>query len=94
MFLDFHHWILLVSLAIRPEKLTISSDENPGTSIPGIIKEVIYIGTDLRYEVEVTEKTTLVARDQNRGGSSMHRYNRGDQVFVCWELGTASLLKE
>jgi spermidine/putrescine transport system ATP-binding protein len=81
-----------VSLAIRPEKLEVTINEIPATSIPGTIKEVIYIGTDLRYEVEVSDNTTLVVREQNRGGSATQRFQRGNQVHVCWEMGTTNLL--
>jgi spermidine/putrescine transport system ATP-binding protein len=83
-----------VSLAIRPEKLAVTRNDIPGTSIPGTIKEVIYIGTDLRYEVKISDNTILVIREQNRGGSGVQRFQRGDQINVCWEMSTSNLLTE
>lgn len=84
----------MVSLAVRPEKVTLNTEESDCISIPGTIIESIYIGTDLRYEVKISEKTTVSVREQNRTGRSEKRFRRGDNVFVCWDQERASLLTE
>jgi len=81
-----------VSLAVRPEKLSISKDKLEGISIPGSIKEVIYIGTDIRYEVKISEKTTLAIREQNRGDIAAQRFVKGERVYINWEKSNATIL--
>jgi spermidine/putrescine transport system ATP-binding protein len=83
-----------VTLAVRPEKLHLTCDDPTTTYIPGKISEVIYIGTDLRYEVKISDRTRVVVRDQNQGGDSARRFQRGENVNVCWFIENASLLTE
>jgi spermidine/putrescine transport system ATP-binding protein len=83
-----------VFLAVRPEKLVLGTTSSVDQYVPGLISEVIYIGTDLRYEVRISENTTVVVREQNRGADSAHRFERGEQVNVCWSRANASLLTE
>jgi spermidine/putrescine transport system ATP-binding protein len=83
-----------VTLAVRPEKLYLSCEDPQNAYIPGRVSEVIYIGTDLRYEVRISDRTRVVVRDQNRGGDSTRRFKRGEQVNVCWSIDNASLLTE
>lgn len=83
-----------ISLAVRPEKLFVSNNQIKENSIPGSIQEVIYIGTDIRYEVRISDYAIIAVREQNRGGSETHRFSKGDPVFVSWEEKTASLLTE
>ena len=81
-----------VVLAVRPEKLTISEEKAEGASIPGKIVETIYIGTDLRYEVQIADKKILSVREQNSRGDDAKRYQPGDEVFVCWQRDQANVL--
>ncbi|MFN2127748.1 MAG: ABC transporter ATP-binding protein [Anaerolineales bacterium] len=81
-----------VSLAVRPEKLSITRSRTEGISIPGIVKEVIYIGTDIRYEVTISDKTTVAIREQNRGNISLQRFEKGERVFLGWEEASATIL--
>ena len=81
-----------VILAVRPEKLTILKDQNEGASIPGKIVETIYIGTDLRYEVQISKEKVLSVREQNSRGENAIRYQPGDDVFVCWQRDQANVL--
>jgi spermidine/putrescine transport system ATP-binding protein len=81
-----------VSLAVRPEKLSITRSRTEGISIPGIVKEVIYIGTDIRYEVTISDKTTIAIREQNRGNISLQRFEKGERVFLGWEEASATIL--
>jgi spermidine/putrescine transport system ATP-binding protein len=83
-----------VTLAVRPEKLILSVDTPANEFVPGTISEVIYIGTDLRYEVGITDTIRVVVREQNRGGEMGKRFQRGDAVNVSWDIKNASLLTE
>lgn len=81
-----------VLLAVRPEKLSLSEKSQDGASIPGKIAETIYIGTDLRYEVQISEDLTLTVREQNSRGEQSKRYQPGEDIFVCWNKDQASVL--
>jgi spermidine/putrescine transport system ATP-binding protein len=83
-----------VYLAVRPEKLTLSTKPVQEEHIKGVITEVIYIGTDLRYEIKISAKTSVVVREQNRGEAVVRQFQRGQQVNVCWKRANASLLTE
>jgi spermidine/putrescine transport system ATP-binding protein len=83
-----------IYLAVRPEKLSLSNEKPQNESVSGVITEVIYIGTDLRYEVRISDNTAVVVREQNRGGENAQRYQRGNQVYVSWAKENASLLTE
>ena len=81
-----------VVLAVRPEKLALADDQTEEASIPGKIVETIYIGTDLRYEVQISDDKVLSVREQNSRGDHAKRYQPGDNVFVCWQRDQANVL--
>ncbi len=64
------------------------------TLVNGVIEEVLYIGTDTRYTISLTDETRLVARLQN----FTHRYGDafqvGQQVHVYWANEDARILTE
>jgi spermidine/putrescine transport system ATP-binding protein len=68
-------------LSIRPEKMHIFPEEFPKipthfTCIPALVSQVIYVGTDTRYIMELPGSSELVGRQQNTipGGG---QYQRG-----------------
>lgn len=83
-----------VTVAVRPERLSVSAEKQREADIMGEVTEAIYIGTDMRYQVKITPLTTLSVREQNSGGSARHRFRAGEQVHVGWYSGDASLLTE
>ncbi|MEW6716892.1 MAG: ABC transporter ATP-binding protein [Chloroflexota bacterium] len=83
-----------ITLAVRPEKLTVSSEKTREVNISGRVEEVIYIGTDIRYVVRVTDNIQLTIREQNSGGLAERRFQPGESVCVGWAKENASLLKE
>jgi spermidine/putrescine transport system ATP-binding protein len=67
-----------VSLAIRPEAMQLealqsgsagAADTEGWVSLPGVLREEIYIGTDRRYVVGLDSGETLVVRSQNSPAS-------------------------
>jgi spermidine/putrescine transport system ATP-binding protein len=86
-----------VSLAIRPEKVVLlggaAVPENRfSQTLPGEVREVVFIGTDTRYTVQLANEETLVARVQNAGGGSQETFAVGDTVQVCWTADDARAL--
>jgi spermidine/putrescine transport system ATP-binding protein len=67
-----------VSLAIRPEAMQLdlrrtgSAEAAEGwVSLPGVLREEIYIGTDRRYVIGLDSGETLVVRSQNAPGRDL-----------------------
>ncbi len=73
----------VVTLVVRPEKMGIYPEsESKETDIAGVVKEVIYIGTDTRYVVSITEKSQIVIRCQNLNFADLGKFAVGDTVKV------------
>ncbi|MHB8626688.1 MAG: ABC transporter ATP-binding protein [Aggregatilineales bacterium] len=70
-----------ITIAIRPEKIDLRSPRDEATNcLPGKIEECIFIGTDNRYVVRVTEKTALVVREQNGMTGRLAQFEVGADV--------------
>lgn len=86
-----------VTVAIRPERIHLCAEE-PGDTpnrYPGVIEEVIYIGTDTLFRIRVGERLGLRVRMQNRDGSaSVYRYQTGAPIWVAWLPESARVLTE
>ncbi len=81
----------IVTLVIRPEKAIIYTTRQNYT-LPGAIEEVIYLGTDTRYVVRLTPRTSLVVRSQNLDHQEPHRL--GEVVWVQLSPQSIFLLPE
>ena len=88
-------------LAIRPEKINISRQDNTAVSkeedsitIPGKITESIYIGTDTRYRVQLLGNEQLFVRTQNFGNRYDATFSVGDEVLLHWPIENARILTE
>jgi len=82
------------TIAIRPEKISLYAESPGPCALPGIIQEVIYIGTDMRYIVQITEHAAIIAREQNVEPDAAIRFARGDRIYLLWPAGCARLLTE
>ena len=87
-------------LSIRPEKVQIiprTSDNKSASTrnahLLGQVMQVVYLGTDMRYIVEVSNVINIVARTQNINGTGNH-FQVGDQVEICWDPRHARILKD
>lgn len=68
--------------------------EKNGVLIDGRIREVIYIGTDTRYKVSLTDNASLVVRMQNYGSRYDTQFNVDDAVHVHWAAENAQILTD
>jgi len=68
-----------VTLAIRPERLDLLADGQPG--IPATMQDLLYIGNDTVCTVNLADGTQLQARVQNRHGA-VHASAPGSAVRV------------
>lgn len=92
-----------VTIAIRPEKIRLHFDHPEGVSncFPARIKNVVYVGTDTRFEVQIeshsgSPEQTLRIRQQNASATSdpSAHLMRSGTVFVSWTPESAQLLEE
>jgi spermidine/putrescine transport system ATP-binding protein len=73
----------IVTIVIRPEKITISpARESERTGWLAKVEEAVYIGTDTRYLVRLTQQTCLSIRQQNLHRSLLKFYQSGEQIEV------------
>ena len=70
-----------ITLAIRPEKIDLrGAEETAPNSLPGTLEECIFIGTDTRYLIRISEKTSLIIREQNGITERLSQFNIGAAV--------------
>lgn len=79
-----------VSVVIRPEKFQLGSEG----LINGVVKETIYIGTDTRYILQITDSTLVTVREQNINPDNVHVFHVGDRVGLNWNPAQALVLTE
>jgi len=88
-----------VTVAIRPEKINLL-DEPPSDEkicLPGVIQEVVYIGTDTHFQISLAEDLVIRVRQQNRISTADRRAyfgERGDKIYLAWAPESALLLTD
>jgi spermidine/putrescine transport system ATP-binding protein len=85
-----------VTVALRPEKMSLHATPaaDNGASVPATVQEAVYIGTDTRYTLCLTERHRVVVRIQNVGSNleETRPFRRGDQVHLSWAIDSALVL--
>lgn len=82
-----------VSLAIRPEALTITapgSSQGNCASLPGELENVIYLGAVVYYQVKIGQNSRLTVMEKNSPGEMP---KVGDAVTVQWPAEQAMLFR-
>jgi spermidine/putrescine transport system ATP-binding protein len=84
-----------VTVAIRPERLRLvargqeSADVNAAS---GTVREVIYVGNDTHYIVDLARGVEVTVREQNSSSLGSTVYRQGDAVSVQWSPEGALVL--
>jgi spermidine/putrescine transport system ATP-binding protein len=81
-----------VAIAVRPEKISLHAEPTDPRAVPGTVSEVVYIGTDTRYIVQLTEHTTISVRQQNVEPATAVRFANGQNIYLSWPAESARLL--
>ena len=68
--------------------------ERNNVVINGRVIEAIYIGTDTRYRISLTDHASIFVRMQNYGSRYDTNFNIGDEVYVHWAAENAQVLTE
>ncbi|NBU64071.1 MAG: ABC transporter ATP-binding protein [Chloroflexia bacterium] len=84
-----------VTIAVRPEKLrlTVHAPDNV-SPLAANVEQVVYIGSDTRLTVRLSDTITLDVWEQNNR-STLDRdayWQRGEQGFVTWNPDNALIL--
>ncbi len=85
----------VVTLAIRPEKLTVQPERDDQAAwLTGTIEEAVYLGTDTRFTIRLTPQSCLVARRQNIYRSRLGTFQQGDRVQLQVATDSICVLPE
>ena len=86
-----------ITLALRPEKITISRDRPEGTNVvSGVVKDVAYFGKDSLYMVTLGSGKLVAVHAVNarRTGEAGRVADWQDAVWLSFDPSAAILLKE
>ncbi len=83
-----------VSVAVRPEKLTLNKEIPNGNNLKGRVEEVIYIGTDTHYGVRFGGSHKARVREQNITQAHKAIAATGDEVTVSFTHTSPRILTE
>ena len=81
-----------VHLSVRPERLFLSTDSTSAESLKAVIKENIFIGTDLTTTVAVANGPDFIVRTSNSQRGNKRIFDPGVEVYLNMEKGAARLL--
>ncbi|WP_336215653.1 ABC transporter ATP-binding protein [Nonomuraea sp. LPB2021202275-12-8] len=75
-----------VSVTVRPEKITITTEEPGGgmSAVRGTVAEVVYLGTYNSYAVSLADGAEITVFQQNAHDSTITA-ERGDSVWLSWQ---------
>ena len=81
-----------VHLSVRPERLFLSTEPVDKTSMKAVIKENIFIGTDLTTIVSAANGPDFIVRTSNSQRGNKRIFEAGVDVYLNMEEGAARLL--
>ena len=85
----------IITLVVRPEKVEIYPlTYTEKFCVSAIVEDSIYIGTDTRYVVCLTDKTKIVIRRQNLNRSDLNQYKVGETVKINIPTENISIIAE
>jgi spermidine/putrescine transport system ATP-binding protein len=72
-------------LSLRPEAVHLhASEPRYGNAVRARVREVVYVGPAIGYQLQVGE-ARLLASQQNTPGSAERRFTAGDEVWASWD---------
>jgi len=90
-----------VTIAVRPERTRLAGAPGEATVgpegrwnvLPGVIRELIYTGSDTQYFVELGPAGVVMVRVPNdTPPEGRHQARPGERVWVRWEVGSTAVL--
>ncbi|MDB9314366.1 ABC transporter ATP-binding protein [Spirulina sp. CS-785/01] len=85
----------VVTLVIRPEKATLHPHQYVDEpSLGGTVSEVVYLGTDTRFVIRLTPKSSIIVRRQNLYRSNLDSFSVGERVQIRIAPDSIRILEE
>jgi spermidine/putrescine transport system ATP-binding protein len=85
-----------VTVAVRPEKVRLlpKPPGGPHNAFPCSVEQVVYVGTDTRFRVQLAEGVSIAVREQNVISTSDPGgyYVRGGQAYAVWLCDAGRIL--
>lgn len=89
-----------VSIAVRPERISLIAPDAPSpsngadkfVSLIGQVRQVHYIGTDTRYDIDIAGNNKVSVRVQNVDYPPQAVFDIGDKVKVFWTEQSGTVL--
>jgi spermidine/putrescine ABC transporter ATP-binding subunit len=78
-----------IGLLVRPEAIELAPEAD-AAGFPGVIDEVVYLGSTLKYFVRLDNGLKLLARRNFTGGAVP---GRGDRVRAAWSAADVHLVR-
>ena len=83
----------LVTVAVRPEKIALSREKQPGrNTFSGKVEDITYVGKDSDYRIRLNEAVVLRVRVQNQAPGVSPVASQGEAVWVGWPEEAARVL--
>jgi putrescine transport system ATP-binding protein len=85
-----------VSLAVRPEKITISRTPPEGNDrnvVRGVVRDLGYFGDQSLYRVKLASGTILQVSAQNLRRTARLTVEWDDEVYLSWEVASTIVLR-
>ena len=83
-----------IYVAVRPEKMHLRAVDGCENQFRGRIKNVVYIGTDTQYAVQLPGDQVVRVRQQNSTPGSRPIADEGAEVTVSFSAQAARVLME
>jgi spermidine/putrescine transport system ATP-binding protein len=82
-----------ITLSLRPEKVALRAADHAAAAMHGTIRQLVYLGTDTQYEVDLGAGQMLLARAQNASGARP-AFEPGARVGLEVAPGAARVLAD
>lgn len=83
-----------VYVAVRPEKMHLHAQDGYENHFSGRVSNVVYIGTDTQYAIQLPGDQTVRVREQNSTPGSRPLASEGAEVTVSFAAQAARVLME
>lgn len=83
-----------VYVAVRPEKMHLRAHDGYENHFTGRVSNVVYIGTDTQYTVQLPGDQSVRVREQNSAPGSRPLASEGAEVIVSFSAQAARVLTE
>lgn len=83
-----------VFVAVRPEKMHLRAQDSYENCFAGQVRQVVYIGTDTQYAIEIPGNQSVRVREQNSNPGSRPVAGEGHAVTVSFSAQAARVLTE